>query len=190
MENIERDLIVRSQTGDRNAFGELVALYKDRIFSLAFRMLGDREEAEDVAQETFIRLFTHLHRYDETYRLSTWLFRIANNLSIDRLRRSKRNLKGLSLDAELQGTEGLALYDAVRDDSPTPEQSLLQNEVEEQIKEAIRSLSPKYRNIMILKYMEDLSIQEISEIVNLPEATVKTRLHRGREALRKKLRHI
>lgn len=190
MENIERDLINRSQAGDRDAFGELVALYKDKIYTLAYRMLGSREEAEDVAQETFIRLYSHLHRYNEAYRLSTWLFRIANNLSIDRLRRFHRNKKELSLDAGIQGTEGLALYDSISDHSPTPEQSILQNEVEERVKEAIMSLAPKYRSIMILKYIEDLSIQEISEIVGLPEATVKTRLHRGREALRKKLRHI
>lgn len=190
MENIERDLIHRSQTGDRDAFRDLVDLYKDRIYSLAFRMLGSREDAEDVAQETFIRFYTHMHRYNEAYHLSTWLFRIANNLSIDRLRRFKKNKKELSLDAEIHGSEGIALYDAIHDQSPTPEQKAITNEVEIRVREAIESLAPKYRNIMLLKYIEDMSVQEISQIVDLPEATVKTRLHRGREALRKKLRNM
>lgn len=190
MEAFEKRLLNLAQSGDRQAFGELVDIYKDKIHALAYRMLGDIQEAEDIAQETFMRVYANMHRYDDQYKISTWIFRIANNLCIDRIRKKKVRGNRLSLDAEITGTDGLELYDTIQDETPTPEQRFVQQEVQEKVRMAILSLAPKYRTIMILKYLQDLSLQEISDIVGLPVATVKTRVHRGREALRKKLRDI
>lgn len=190
MEVFEKRLLKMSKDGDRQAFAELVELYKDKINSLAYRMLGNLQDAEDIAQETFMRVYANLHRYDEQYKISTWIYRIANNLCIDKIRKRKVRSNQFSLDAEITGTDGLDLYDTIHDTSPLPDQQVIQYELQDKVKEAMLSLAPKYRTIMILKYLEDLSLLEISEIVGLPVATVKTRVHRGREALRKKLRDI
>jgi len=105
MEAFEKRLLKLSQNGDRQAFGELVDLYKDKINSLAYRMLGNLQDAEDIAQETFMRVYANLHRYDDQYKISTWIYRIANNLCIDRIRKRKVRRNQLSLDAEITGTD-------------------------------------------------------------------------------------
>ncbi len=190
MDVYEKRLLKLAKNGDRQAFAEIVDLYKDKIHSLGIRMLGNFQDAEDVAQETFMRVYANLHRYDDQYKISTWIYRIANNLCIDKIRKRKVRSNQVSLDAEIAGTDGLELYDTIKDYDPLPDQQVLQHELQDKVKDAILSLAPKYRSIMTLKYLEDLSLQEISEIVGLPAATVKTRVHRGREALRKKLRDI
>lgn len=190
MEVFEKRLLKMAEKGDRQAFAELVELYKDKVYSLAYRMLGNSQDAEDIAQETFMRVYANLHRFDDQYKISTWIYRIANNLCIDLIRKRKVRRNQFSFDAEITGTDGLDLYDTIHDDDPSPEQQLITSELQNKVKDAILSLSPKYRTIMILKYIEDLSLQEISDIVGLPVATVKTRVHRGREALRKKLRSL
>lgn len=190
MEVFEKRLLQKSKAGDRLAFAELVEIYKDKINSLAYRMLGNAQDAEDITQETFMRIYANLHRYDEQYKISTWIYRIANNLCIDKIRKRRVRSNQFSLDAEITGTDGLDLYNTMRDTDPLPEQQVIQYELQDRIREAMLSLTPKYRTIMILRYLEDLSLQEISEIVGLPVATVKTRVHRGREALRKRIKDI
>lgn len=190
MDVFEKRLLKMAEKGDRQAFAELVDLYKDKVYSLAYRMLGNAQDAEDIAQETFMRVYANLHRFDDQYKISTWIYRIANNLCIDIIRKRKVRRHQFSFDAEITGTDGLDLYDTVHDNDPSPEQQLITSELQNKVKDAILSLAPKYRTIMILKYIEDLSLQEISDIVGLPVATVKTRVHRGREALRKKLRSL
>lgn len=190
MEVYEKRLLRLSREGDRQAFAEIVEIYKDKIHSLGLRMLGNMQDAEDIAQETFMRVFANLHRYDEQYKISTWIYRIANNLCIDKIRKRKVRSNQFSLDAQIHGTEGLELHDTIHDEEPSPLQQVLQYELQVTVRDAILALTPKYRTIMILRYLEDLSLQEISDIVGLPVATVKTRVHRGREALRKSLKNI
>lgn len=173
-----------ARNGDRDAFAQLVDLYKDKIYHLAYRMMGNAQESEDVVQETFIRVFTNLERYDETQKFSTWIYRIATNLCIDRLRR-RRSV--YSLDADMQDGDGNDWYSLMPGNEPTPENQLIVSETQGQIRESIDSLPEKYKSIVVLRYLHDLSLQEISEIVKMPVTTIKTRLHRGREFLRKKL---
>jgi RNA polymerase sigma-70 factor (ECF subfamily) len=182
---VEIRLAKLARNGDRGAFSELVDLYKDKIYHLAYRMLNNKHEAEDAVQETFLRVFTNLHRYDENQKFSTWIFRIATNHCIDRLR--KRKHTAYSLDAQMQDNDGNDYYSLLPSNEETPEKLVVLSETQEQIRKAIESLPEKYKSVVILKYLHDMSLQEISDVLDMPVTTVKTRVHRGREFLRKKL---
>ncbi|WP_048601019.1 RNA polymerase sigma factor SigW [Rubeoparvulum massiliense] len=186
MEYLEKQLIQSAKDGDQVAFKELVEIYKDKVFQLAYRMLNNRHDAEDIGQETFLRVYANLSRYDGEHKVSTWIYRIATNLCIDRLRKKKPSVH---LDAS-QGEEGLDWYSRLVSNERTPEQQTLTTELQGMVQEAISQLPDKYRMVIILRYIDDLSLQEISDVLNLPVSTIKTRIHRGREALRKKLRVV
>ncbi|MCL6573561.1 MAG: RNA polymerase sigma factor SigW [Bacillus sp. (in: Bacteria)] len=187
MEAIVKKRIKQVIKGDQDAFGEIVEIYKNSVYQLCFRMVGNRHEAEDMAQEAFIRAYVNINSFNQDLKFSTWLFRIATNLCIDRLRKKKPDY---FLDAEVAGTEGLTMYSQVPSKKPLPEAELESLELQETVQKEILKLPEKYRSAIVLKYMEELSLNEISEILDLPLGTVKTRIHRGREALRKQLRHV
>ncbi|MBM7606659.1 RNA polymerase sigma factor SigW [Metabacillus litoralis] len=187
METIVKKRIKQVKKGDQNAFAEIVDLYKDKIYQLCYRMLGNAHEAEDIAQEAFIRSYVNIHTYDMNKKFSTWLYRIATNLCIDRIRKKKPDYY---LDAEISGTEGLTMYSQVASQDALPEEELETIELQETIQKEILKLPDKYRTVIVLKYIDELSLIEISEILDIPVGTVKTRIHRGREALRKQLRHL
>jgi RNA polymerase sigma-70 factor (ECF subfamily) len=181
---VETRLAKLSRNGDRRAFAELVEMYKDKIYHLGYRMLNQRQEAEDIVQETFLRVYKNLDRYDENQKFSTWIYRIATNLCIDRLRKRKPSY---SIDAELTENEGTDWHALLASDDASPETELILSETQQHIREAIQSLPDKYKSVVVLRYLHDLSLQEISDILEMPVTTVKTRVHRGREFLRKKL---
>jgi RNA polymerase sigma-70 factor (ECF subfamily) len=187
VKSIEARWIKLARGGDRRAFAELVDLYKDKIFYLAYRMLSNRQEAEDAVQETFMRVFVNLERYDEAQKFSTWIFRIATNLCIDRLRKRKQTY---SLDADLPDGDGNDWHAMLEGNEPTPEKQLVVSETREQVREAIDSLPEKYKSVVVLRYLHDMSLQEIGDVLDMPVTTVKTRVHRGREFLRGKLAPI
>nr|WP_260504299.1 RNA polymerase sigma factor SigW [Paenibacillus illinoisensis] len=186
VDNLENRLVKLVLKGDQRAFAEIVELYKDKLFHLAYRMLNNRHEAEDVVQETFLRVFRNMEKYDPNQKFSTWIYRIATNLCIDRLRRKKPSY---SLDAELNDQEGSDGYSMLPSDDRTPESEALLSETQTLIREAIDSLPAKYKSVMILRYLQDLSLQEISDVTGMPVTTIKTRVHRGRDFLRKKLEY-
>lgn len=185
MDQREKRLIKKVKKGDHQAFAELVDRYKNSVYSICLRMVGNREEAEDLSQDAFIRAYNHISQFDNDRKFSTWLFRIATNLSIDSLRRKKPSV---SLDAEIPGTEGLALNTMLPGSGDLPDEQIVQGETEQWIQNEIKALPEKYRSAVVLKYIEDLSLKEISEIMGLPVGTVKTRVHRGREMLRKNMK--
>ncbi len=187
METIIKNRIRQLKNGDQNAFAEIVEFYKDKVFQICYRMLGNRHEAEDIAQEAFIRAYVNIHSYDLNKKFSTWLYRIATNLSIDRIRKKKPDYY---LDAELAGSDGLTMYSQIAADVTLPEDELETMELQELIQAEILKLPDKYRSVIVLKYIEEFSLKEIGEILDLPVGTVKTRIHRGREALRNQLRHV
>lgn len=181
MELLEHRIVKRAQKGDRLAFAELVELYKDKLYNLGYRMLGNPQEAEDVAQEAFLRAFSHLSSYNANHKFSTWIYRIATNLCIDRMRKKKADY---SLDAEVEGLEDSDLYSRIAAPGLTPEEEAVRTETQEEIQRAIEALPENYRAAVVLKYLHDMSLQEIADILDVPVSTVKTRIHRGREALR------
>ncbi len=187
METIIKKRIKQVKNGDQDAFSEIIELYKDKVYQLCYRMLGNSHEAEDVAQEAFIRAFINIESFHIEKKFSTWIFRIATNLSIDRIRKKKPDY---FLDAELSKSEGLTMYSQVANDSPLPEDELVSLELQQIVQEEILKLPEKYRAVVVLKYIEELSLKEISDILELPISTIKTRIHRGREALRKQLKDV
>lgn len=183
MHSIETRLAKLAKAGDRAAFEDLVGLYSEKIYHLGYRMLGNRQEAEDLVQETFLRVYKNMDRYDENMKFSTWIYRIGTNLAIDRLRKRK---KSYSLDAEMgPDGEGADLHGLLSSSELSPEGRLLLSETQERIRKAIDSLPAKYKSVVILKYLHDMSLQEIGDVLGMPVTTVKTRVHRGREYLRK-----
>ncbi|RIX46022.1 RNA polymerase sigma factor SigW [Paenibacillus nanensis] len=186
MNVMENRLARLALKGDQQAFAELVDLYQDKLYHMAYRMLSNRQEAEDVVQDTFLRVYKNLDRFDETLKFSTWIYRIATNLCIDRLRKRKQTY---SLDAESQDYEGLDGYSMIPSDDRTPESELILSDTQRIIHQAMETLPPKYKSVMMLRYIQDLSLQEVGDILGMPVTTIKTRVHRGREFLRKKLEH-
>ncbi|PDO09329.1 MAG: RNA polymerase sigma factor SigW [Candidatus Reconcilbacillus cellulovorans] len=185
MNRLDVRLARQARAGDREAFAGLVDLYQDKLYHLALRMLSHPQEAEDAVQETFLRVFASLDRYDESQKFSTWIYRIATNLCIDRLRKRKSSV---SLDADTADNgEGTDWYDVLPGDEQTPESRFLTSELQELVRKAIDELPDKYKAVVVLRYLHDMSLQEIGDILDLPVTTVKTRIHRGREALRRKL---
>src|SRR6478609_1175480 len=152
--------IKKVKKGDQDAFADIVEYHKDKLFHLCYRMLGNREEAQDAAQEAFIRAYVNIHSYDTSKKFSTWLYRIATNLCIDRIRKKKPDYY---LDAEVRGTEGLTLYSQVAADEELPEEELMKMELQDRVQYEISRLPDKYRSVIVLKYIEELPLLEISE---------------------------
>lgn len=176
MENLIKKRIKQVKKGDQNAFAEIVDLYKDKIYQLCYRMLGNVHEAEDIAQEAFIRAYVNIDSFDINRKFSTWLYRIATNLTIDRIRKKKPDYY---LDAEVAGAEGLTMYSQIAADGVLPEDAVLSLELSDTIQKKILKLPDKYRTVIVLKYIDELSLIEIGEILNIPVGTVKTRRQRG-----------
>lgn len=179
----EGTLVRLSRTGDSAAFMELIRLYRDKLHRLAYRMLNNQHDSEDIVQETFMRVYLNLNQYDDKQKFSTWVYRIGKNLCIDLLRKKK---EVHSLDSGAREESDLTYYDKLTSGEISPENRVLSLEFQEQLMRVISKLSDKYRMIVMLYYLQELTLEEISETLGLPVTTVKTRLYRGREQLRKK----
>jgi RNA polymerase sigma-70 factor (ECF subfamily) len=187
----DHELVTRAQAGSEKAYRELLDRYQRPVFSIIFRMIRDREQAEDLAQETFVRVFNHIGRYDPRYKFSSWIFKIATNLTIDWIRR--KELKTVSIDGSrnaVTSDEMEATAITIVSDDENPEQLLESKELGEEIEQAIGKLRPEYRAAILLRHVEGREYQEIAEIMALPLGTVKTYIHRGRNELRDTLQHL
>ena len=170
----EHAWVLRAQKGDQEAFAELVQAYQKPVFNLAYRMLGIREEAEDAAQETFLRAYTRLDSYDPTRKFSSWILSVASHHCVDRLRKRK---------AQVLSMEELRSWRWLPDSKPRPEQKALQGEQTRSIREHLDRLPSQYRLAIILRYWYDLSYTEIAEVTESTESAVKSRLHRARRMM-------
>jgi RNA polymerase sigma-70 factor (ECF subfamily) len=187
----EADWIKLARAGDQSAFGRLVMAYQTPVYNLAYRMLGNAAEAEEAAQETFLRAYTHLRSYDPQRRFRSWLLSIASHYCIDRLRR--RRITWLPLEDEIAVASGSTtrLRSAQPElpevsftsGSPNPEAVVAQREREAYIQGLLAGLSPTDRAAITLRYWNDCSYEEIAETLNLTVSAVKSRLHRARRAL-------
>jgi RNA polymerase sigma-70 factor, ECF subfamily len=182
----DEELVRRSRQDDQDAFAALVDRYQDKIYNLAYRMTGNREEAEDVAQETFLHTYRALDTFRLEERFSPWIYKIASNLCLDRLRKQRHPV--VSLD-EPVGPDG-DMPQQVADWSNSPDRVYETTEIREDTQEAISSLPPKYKMVVVLRHVQDLSYDEIANILGIPQGTVKTRLFRAREILRRKLSQL
>jgi RNA polymerase sigma-70 factor, ECF subfamily len=187
----ERLLLRRLRDRDEKAFREIVDLYRDRVYNISYRMLGSRTEAEDVSQEVFITVFKHIEQFRGDSKFSTWLYRVAANHCKNRIKYlARRHDRGHAELDEQQIEEGDTAAGAALTappQSPRPDRQLEGAELEHLMQEAIAALDEEHRLLVVLRDVEDLSYEEICEITGLAEGTVKSRLHRARLVLRKKM---
>lgn len=187
----DQAVVALAKAGQDRAYRELLARYERPIFSLLFRMVRDRELAEDLAQETFIKVLNNIDRYSADFKFSSWLFKIANNVAIDHLRR--RQIETVSIEgspnAETMDAEKATAITIVSQ-AESPLEELESRELGSAIERAIGQLRPEYRSCILLRHVEAYSYEEISEMVGLPLGTVKTYIHRARQELRDALEEV
>ena len=176
--------VKQAQKGDSTAFEQLVLAHQNQIYRLCFRMVGNAEDAADMVQEAFLKAWRNLERFQGDAAFSTWLYRLASNCCLDFLRSQKRRPTVSMTSEDEEGEEQTV---EVADNSATPEETLLQKEEQREIAQAMASLDEEQRQILTLRVVNDLSYTEIAELLTIKEGTVKSRIARARENLRKKL---
>jgi RNA polymerase sigma-70 factor (ECF subfamily) len=187
----DADVVTLAQQGREAAFRELLRRYERPVFSLIFRMVRDREISEDLAQDTFIKVLNHIDKYRPEFKFSSWLFKIANNIAIDHLRR--RQLDTISMDGSphaMTASDVEATSFDIVDTSENALDELASRELGGAIEQAIGKLRPEYRNCIMLRHVEGRSYEEIAATLDLPLGTVKTYIHRARHQLRDALEHL
>jgi RNA polymerase sigma-70 factor (ECF subfamily) len=177
----ERQLVVRARRHDPLAFADLLEEHQTSVYNLCYRLLGDWAEAEDAAQETFLRAYSHLHRYDLNRPFRTWLCAIAHHYCIDQLRRRRLALLSLETEPPLE-------HPALCDPAPGPEAEAQRNEQARHVAQLLARLSPEGRSVVVLHYWSGLSYEEIAAATGTTVSAVKSRLHRNRTTLANMLR--
>ena len=185
VEQNDADLVRQTLCGHTSAYNGLVMRYQRQVYNLAYRMLGNAEDAGDLVQETFLRAYGALASFRQDASFLTWLYKIASNLCIDQLR-SRKARSALSLDVELEeGREP-----AADSRSCSPEELAIRDSVQEVVQRAISNLPEKYRVVVVMRHLQDMSVEEIAGVLDMPTGTVKTHLFRAREMLRGRLRSV
>ncbi|MCC6244022.1 MAG: sigma-70 family RNA polymerase sigma factor [Gemmatimonadaceae bacterium] len=187
----DADVVRLAQQGRELAFRELVRRYERPVFSLVSRMVRDRELAEDLSQDAFVKVLNHIDRYSPEFKFSSWLFKIANNVAIDHLRR--RRLNTISMDGSPHASTAAEVESSALQIESEQENALEEMEAKElgsAIETAIARLRPEYRACIMLRHVEGRAYEEIAATLDLPLGTVKTYIHRARHELRKALEPI
>ena len=184
--DLEKLLVKKSQSGDVEAFELLISSYDKRAYNIAYRVMGNEEDAKDMAQEALLRVFKSVKDFKGQSSFSTWLYRIVTNVCLDELRRRK-NDKHISMDSTIR-TENGELHMELCSDKETPESVYERVEQRELIKNAIRELNDEYRSVIVLRDIQGFSYDEISNMLDCSLGTVKSRINRARTMLRDKLK--
>ena len=179
----DQEMIALCRNGDREASNALVLKYQKQVFNIAYGMLSDYEDASDAAQDVFIKVYRSIASFRGQSSFSTWLYRICSNVCNDMLR--KRQRRGISISLDNDEEDNPASH--LPSEEPTPAERLEESERSRAVREAINGLRKEYREIIVFSDMEQLSYEEIAKILRCPVGTVKSRLNRARNALRKKL---
>ncbi|MBN8570916.1 MAG: sigma-70 family RNA polymerase sigma factor [Ignavibacteria bacterium] len=178
-------LINKALAGDQTAYEKLMKKYYQLIYNLIFRMISRKEDVEDLTQEAFIKAFNSLQNFDRQFAFSTWLFKIATNNAIDYLRKKKLNT--FSIDREIESEESDFKFE-IPDNENKPDRVIIEDERKKILDEAIESLPPKYKEVILLRHKMDKEYEEIAKELKLPLGTVKAHIFRGRELLNKFLK--
>lgn len=181
----DEELVSRALSGDQQSFGDLVGRYQSRVVNFLYRMIRDLDGAHDLAQEVFLRVHNALDRFDPAYRFSTWMFRVAQNLAIDEIRR--RRIQTVSLQRGETDAESDSYEWEIPSDQPGPYREARNVERAEAIQRAISGLPWEYRELILLRHYGELSYDEIASLKQMPLGTVKNKLFRGRQMLKDKL---
>lgn len=182
----ESELIKRCQQGDLEAFEQLIAAYEKKMINYCWRMLGNPSDAEDAAQEVFIKVFRFIESFTGQSSFSTWLYRIASNVCLDILRKKKRQPAD-TVSLYQSGAEGDEFVLLVEDNAPSPYESAQLNEAQRALNTALAQLGEEQRRVIILRDIEGFSYEEIAAVMHVPPGTVKSRINRARKSLQKLL---
>ena len=169
----QEHIIARARRGDADAFEQLVAAYRNQVFRLAMRMCGNEADADEVAQEAFLSAWKGLPNFRGESRFSTWLYQLTNHAAIDRLRREKRQAAAEDIDGITAADDGLS-----------PQQQVERAETRREVRSALMQLPEEYRQVLVLRFMQELSYEEIGQTLKLPAGTVKSRLNRAKAQLK------
>lgn len=184
MSENEAILLKKIKNGDVESFELLIADYQVYAYNVAYRMLGNEEDAKDMTQEALIKVYKSIHKFKENSNFSTWLYRIVMNTCKDELKKRKEVI--LSLDKEIETNDG-RISREIGDDRLNPSKIVERNEVSKMVQEAISALSDSNRMVIVLRDIQGLSYEEISQVIKEPIGTVKSRINRGRSQLKKLL---
>lgn len=179
---LEQELITRSQNGDIDAFEELVAKYERKVFAIAYRFMGNPEDANDLTQEAFLKAYQSIKGFRQEASFSTWIARIVSNVCRDQLRKVKKTNES-SLDEDVWLEEG-TVKKQLKDDRPTPEEQYERKELKKYLQGLINNLNPEYKMVVVLRDIQGYSYEEIAQMLDCSLGTVKSRLNRARKALR------
>ena len=187
----DQDIVARARDGRESAYRELIERYQRPVFSLIYRLVRDREKAEDLAQETFIKVLNALDRYDPSFKFSSWIFKIAHNTALDHLRKKEPetlSIHGSPHARTSEEAEATAVTPVSTEESP--EEYTSSRELGVHIERALAQVRPEYRTAIILWHVEGRPYEEIAEVMGVPLGTVKTYIHRARNELREHLSHL
>ncbi|WP_291401797.1 sigma-70 family RNA polymerase sigma factor [Daejeonella sp.] len=174
------NLVSKAKEGDQKAYAEIMQRYKDSIYFMALKMVNNKDDAMDLTVETFAKAFENLEKYKPEYAFSTWLFRIATNNSIDFIRKKRLNVVSLDILTEEQGEDK---YLQVRAEGLNPEETSIRKQESEKLKNMVEQLPLRYRTLIVLRYYEELSYDEIAQQMDIPIGTVKAQLFRARDLM-------
>ena len=179
----EERLIKRAQDGDSKAFEILIETHFKKIYNIAYRIAGNPDDASDMTQEVMIKLFRNINSFGGNSKFSTWVYRVATNTCLDELKKLRRH-STYSINSEINTGDGEFLYEA-EDTSPTPDLEVERSELADMVAKAITALNPEHRAIITLRDIQEFSYEEIANILNISEGTVKSRISRARMQLKK-----
>jgi RNA polymerase sigma-70 factor (ECF subfamily) len=187
----DMQLVRRCLAGEQGAFVEIVEAYQNMVYNLAYRFLGDSGEAEDLAQEVFLKVYRSLKSFKGLSTLKTWIYRIASNMSLNRIKYLQRRKKNSQVQLEGDAnSEGLAPIDTLSDAAPGPEKEMHGRDINLRLQQALLNLSPEQQAVVILRDIEGLTYEEISVALDVNLGTVKSRLARGRMNIQEQMRDL
>ncbi|MBN2669161.1 MAG: sigma-70 family RNA polymerase sigma factor [Bacteroidales bacterium] len=172
-------LVLKAREGDQKAYASLMSRYKDSIYYMVLKMVNNFDDADDLTIEAFGKAFKNIDQYSPQFAFSTWLFKIATNNSIDFLRKKR----GITVSLDRTDDEGNEYQPAVPDVGLTPEETIIKNQKVDIMRSVVKTLKPRYRSLIELRYFKEYSYEEISQEMELPLGTVKAQLFRARELL-------
>ncbi|MBX7093400.1 MAG: sigma-70 family RNA polymerase sigma factor [Flavobacteriales bacterium] len=174
-------LVLKAREGEQAAFAELMDRYRDSIYFMLLKMVNNKDDADDLTIEAFGKAFNRLDLYTPNFAFSTWLFKIASNNCIDFIRKKKKNT--LSIDSAISGDDGDEMYIDLKSDALDPEETAIKQQKEKLMRDVVQKLKPRYRQLIEMRYFQQLAYEEIAEQLDLPLGTVKAQLFRARDLL-------
>lgn len=188
MEGIEKELIKEAKLGNMGAFESLIIRYESKVYNIAYKMFNNEEDAKDVSQEIFIKLYRNLIKFNEQSKFSTWLYRVAVNTCLDEIRKRKKDKENLT--SNVYETEDGEIEREIPSTYNMPEAELIKNDRIEKLRYALTLIKEDHRSVIVLKDLEGYSYNEIADTLNITIGTVKSRISRARESLKETLEQI